>query len=159
MKYSQIKFNIEQPAYDRIRKALNNFGNYEIGGILLGYKKGRNHFAISDVTVANDINRFHIMSFIREPMKSLKILLKSFKKKRHNYIGEWHSHPRFRIYPSTGDITTMQGILNDPSYGVEFVLLIITKLNEGNVDMAGFLFHKKLKQFLRANVIYKNLVL
>lgn len=157
MKSSKIVFDVEQSAYEHIIEALKNYGDYEIGGILIGYEKSRNHFAISDVTVANDINKFNVFSFIREPMKSLKILIRSFKKKKHSYIGEWHSHPKFSLYPSPGDIATMKGILTDPGYGVDFVLLIITKLNERNVEMAGFLFHKKLKQYVRANVIYKNI--
>ena len=157
MKNSKIRFDIEHPAYDRIIKALKKYGDYEIGGILIGYKKRRNHFAISDATIANDIKKFNIMSFIREPMKSLKILIGTYKKKKYNYIGEWHSHPRFNLYPSPGDIATMRGILTDPGYSVDFVLLIITRLNEGKVEMAGFLFHKKFKQGVRANVIYKNI--
>lgn len=152
-----MKFDIARPVYKRIREALESYGDYEIGGILIGYKKGRNHFAISDVTVADDIRKFNIMSFIREPMKSMKILISLFKKKRYNYIGEWHSHPRFSLHPSPGDIATMKGILSDPGYGVDFVLLIITKLNNGNVKIAGFLFHKKLRQYVRADVDYKNI--
>lgn len=154
---SKIIFEIEQQAYNKISKALKAYGEYEIGGILIGYKKARNHFKISEVSVANDIQRFNIISFIREPFKSIKILIKLFKKKNYNYIGEWHSHPRFDLYPSAGDIKTMDGILDDPNYGVNFVLLIICKLNKSKVNIAGYLFHKTLKQFSRAKVTFNNL--
>lgn len=148
----QIKFELEQLAYEKIFKALKKYGDYEIGGMLVGYKKEKNHFAISDVTIANDISKFRITKFIREPSKSIKMLIESFKKKKHNYLGEWHSHPSFSLYPSSGDVVTMQGILADKGYGVNFVLLIIAKLNNEKADMAGFLFHKKLSHFIEADV-------
>lgn len=153
IKNTQIKFEIKQPAYEKISEALEKYGDYEIGGMLIGNQKGRNYFSILDTTIADDIGKFSIGSFIREPMKSLKIIIQSFKKKKYNYIGEWHSHPGFDLYPSKGDIATMQGILADPGYGVNFVLLIITKLKNGKVDMGGFLFHKSLSQFVQATII------
>lgn len=154
---TEIKFEIEHSAYKKIRKALEKYGSYEIGGVLIGYKKGRNHFSIADVTIADDIGRFHVYNFIREPVKSQRVIIRSFRKKRHYYIGEWHSHPRFRLYPSSGDIATMQGILTDRRYGVNFALLIITKLKNPKkhkkIEMAGFLFHKRLSNFLNATIV------
>ena len=85
-------------------------------------------------------------------MKSMKLLLQIFKRKSHNYIGEWHSHPQFRLYPSSYDVKTMKGILADPGYGVNFALLIITKLRNGRAEMEGFLFHKKLSNFVQASI-------
>jgi len=101
---------IEQRAYDEIHRALEEFGDYEIGGMLIGYKRGENHFAVSEATIADDAQDFRIASFIREPLKSMKLLLKTYKIRRHNYIGEWHSHPRFNLYPSAYDVKTMKGI-------------------------------------------------
>jgi len=147
-----VTVEIEQKAYNAIHQALEKFGDYEIGGILIGYKKAENHFAISEATVADDVGGFNLASFIRDPLKSMKILIKSFKIKRHNYIGEWHSHPIFSLYPSNYDIKTMKGILSDPDYGVGFALLIIVKLNNGYPDIAGFLFHKKILKFVQANI-------
>lgn len=150
-KVIQIKFEIEQLAYEKIYSALKKYGDCEIGGMLVGYKKEKNHFAISDITIADDIGKFNIANFIREPTKSIKMLIESFKKK-HHYLGEWHSHPRFRLYPSDGDVVTMQGILADKGYGVNFALLIITKLNNEKADIAGFLFHKKLSHYVKADI-------
>jgi len=147
-----VTVEIEQRAYDEIHHALEKFGDNEIGGILIGYKRGENHFAISEATVADDTGSFNLASFIREPFKSMKVLLKSFKMKRHNYIGEWHSHPRFSLYPSACDVKTMKGVLADPAYGVNFALLIITKLQNGKLNMAGFLFHKKMANFVKASI-------
>lgn len=153
MQKHEVNIEIEDQALSKIQDALQNFGDLEIGGILIGYKKGYNHFAISEATIADDIKRFNIASFIREPFKSVKILLNAFKKKQHNYIGEWHSHPKFSLYPSQADINTMRGILNDSNYNVTFALLIITKLKNGVPELAAFLFHKKINGFLQAQLI------
>jgi len=144
MNDNRAVFEIEPRAYRQIIQALQDYGDYEIGGLLIGYRKGRNSFAISEATVANDVGEFSITNFIREPFKSVKKILKAFKKMDHNYLGEWHSHPRFALYPSNEDISTMQGILSDPNYGVNFVLLIITKLENEKALMAGYLFHNRL---------------
>lgn len=152
MAIKTVMVEIEHKAYDGIHRALERFGDNEIGGILIGYKKAENHFAISEATIADDIGRFNLTSFIREPFKSMKAILKSFKARSHNYIGEWHSHPRFRLYPSPHDVKTMKGILADPGYGVSFVLLIITKLESGKPNMAGFLFHKRMSNFVQARI-------
>lgn len=149
----KVEFEIEKIAYDKIYETLKKFGSFEIGGMLIGYKKEENYFSISDVTVADDIGKFNVSRFIREPMKSMKILIRLFKKQKHSYIGEWHSHPHFALYPSHGDITTMKGILADSGYGVNFTLLVIVRLNHGKMDMAGFLFHKKLSNIIQANIV------
>ncbi len=149
---NKVTFEFEEDAYEQIYQALKRFGSYEIGGMLIGYKKGQNHFSISDVTVADDIGNFNIASFIREPLKSMKVLLRIFKRKNYNYIGEWHSHPKFRLFPSQADVETMEGILDDPGYGVNFALLVITKLQNGKVDMAGFLFHNEFSGFVEASI-------
>lgn len=147
-----VTFEIEQRAYSAIHRALEKFGDYEIGGILIGYKKAENHFAISEATVADDSYSFNIASFIREPFKSMQVLFQSFRLKKHNYIGEWHSHPKFSLYPSDYDVKTMKGILADPGYGVSFALLIISKIKNDNLLMEGFLFHNKIQSFARANI-------
>lgn len=152
MQKNKVNIEIEDQAFSQIHCALKEFGELEIGGILIGYKKGRNHFAISQATIADDIKRFKIASFIREPFKSVKILLNAFKQRQHNYIGEWHSHPNFSLCPSSTDVNTMKGIIHDPNYGVNFALLIITKLNNGAPNMAAFLFHKELPNFVQAQI-------
>lgn len=147
-----VTVEIEQRAYNAIHQALERFGDIEIGGILIGYKKAENHFAISEATIADDAGSFSLAAFVREPFKSIRALLKSFKARSHNYIGEWHSHPRFSLYPSPHDVKTMRGILADPGYGVSFALLIITKLENGKPNMAGFLFHKRMTNFVQATI-------
>ena len=150
---SQVKFEIEDEAYSSIKNALQKYGKLEIGGILIGYQKGKNHFSIARATVADDIGKFNVASFIREPFKSMTMLLKLFKKRKYNYLGEWHSHPSFSLNPSSNDIRTMKGIILDDAYGVSFALLIIVKMLGSNIEMAGYLFHIHLGNFVEANVV------
>jgi integrative and conjugative element protein (TIGR02256 family) len=150
----KVEFEIEKVAYNQMLRTLEEYGDNEIGGMIIGYRKGRNQFVISDFTTADDSKTFDIASFIREPVKSLKKLKEAFKKKNHNYLGEWHSHPRFRLYPSRGDVNTMKRIISDPDYGVDFSLLIISKERNGKLEMAGFLFHRRIENFLEASIKY-----
>jgi integrative and conjugative element protein (TIGR02256 family) len=150
----QVEFEIEKSAYNQMLKTLEQYGDYEVGGMIIGYRKRKNQFIISDFTTADDTKIFNLASFIREPTKSLKRLNEAFKKKKHNYLGEWHSHPRFRLYPSRGDFKTLKRIILDPDYGVDFSLLIISKLNNGKLLMAGFLFHRMIGSFVEASIKY-----
>lgn len=150
----KVEFEIEKSAHAQMLNTLERFGEYEVGGMIIGYQKGRNYFRISDFTTADDTKIFNAASFIREPTKSLKKLTIAFKRKNHSYLGEWHSHPRFSLYPSRGDFKTMKRILSDPDYSVDFSLLIISRLKNGNLEMAGFLFHRRIEDFIQASITY-----
>ncbi len=47
----------------------------------------------------------------------------------------------------------MKGIIDDEDYGVSFALLIITKLINDKPELAGFLFHKKILDFVYAKIL------
>jgi hypothetical protein len=68
-------------------------------------------------------------------------LKKFFQKTNHdyrrfNYMGEWHSHPRFRPEPSGQDIRSMLEILHDPKVGATFLVMMIVRLS-GQMDLEG----------------------
>jgi integrative and conjugative element protein (TIGR02256 family) len=151
---SKVEFEIEKTAYNQMFETLKEYGDYEVGGMIIGYRKGKNQFVISDFTIADETKTFGLASFVREPAKSLRKLNEAFKRKKHNYLGEWHSHPRFRLYPSRGDFSTMKRIISDPDYGVDFSLLIISKLKNGKLEIAGFLFHRRIESFIEASINY-----
>jgi len=152
MNNNKVVFEIEPSVQEEMKYALEYYEKNEIGGILIGYQIKKNHFKISKATIADDTTEFNISSFVREPFKSMKILLKLFQQRNHNYIGEWHSHPMFSLEPSSYDVATMKGILFDDRYNVKFALLIITKLHEDNILFSGYLFHKKIEKFLKADL-------
>jgi hypothetical protein len=60
--------------------------------------------------------------------------------KRFNYIGEWHSHPSFEVKPSPQDVETMVKLVTDPAFKGSFAILMIVRLDDGDVFMGAWLF-------------------
>jgi [CysO sulfur-carrier protein]-S-L-cysteine hydrolase len=60
--------------------------------------------------------------------------------RRFNYLGEWHSHPSFQASPSATDIATVTEIATDESVGANFVVLVIVRLQSGEVEGSATLF-------------------
>ncbi len=46
---------------------------------------------------------------------------------RFNYLGEWHSHPRFPVTPSAQDVESMVDLVNGER-GIDFAVLLIVRL-------------------------------
>jgi len=144
----KITFNLTQPVKAKLTAALYKYGDFEIGGILIGRKTGVDNFEIVDASISDEGKRFSFMSFIRGTKKSQRLLKQHFQKGTGYYIGEWHSHPRFSLNPSLADIRTMMGILHDPSYGVSFVILLIVHIAQGELKYKGLFFHRDLKEIV-----------
>ncbi|ARK26427.1 hypothetical protein SporoP37_16495 (plasmid) [Sporosarcina sp. P37] len=113
-------------------------GTKEIGGVLLGEHVSEGVFRISDFTIQRSGGT--VVSFIRHIHQSLKNRLSDFfNNTKHNYtkfnyLGEWHSHPSFELTPSIRDRKSMRQIVNDPTVGANFVMLLLVKSNEGEVE-------------------------
>jgi len=131
-----------------MEKALKKYGDFEIGGILIGRKIEESSFEIIDISISDEDRKFFFSSFFRGIKKSEKLLRYHFKRKSGYYIGEWHSHPKFSLSPSYQDINTMIGILNDKNYGVSFTILLITKINCNLLEYKGYFFHKELEKIV-----------
>jgi [CysO sulfur-carrier protein]-S-L-cysteine hydrolase len=84
--------------------------------------------------------------FIRDPASHQTQLNEFFAQTgadyiRFNYLGEWHSHPRFEAVPSPTDVRTMQSLVSDPAVGVHFLVLLVAKLSSGNrLEASGMAF-------------------
>ncbi|OAS21390.1 Mov34/MPN/PAD-1 family protein [Paenibacillus oryzisoli] len=118
---------------------LKSAGTREIGGILMGEHVSESVFRICDFTVQQQGGTW--ISFVRKMEESLKQSLRTFFKStdfqytRFNYLGEWHSHPSFSLIPSSLDQESMWEIVQDPSVGANFSILLIVKLAAG--ELAG----------------------
>jgi [CysO sulfur-carrier protein]-S-L-cysteine hydrolase len=118
----------------RLQSELKRAGNREIGGLLMGEHVRDGVFRIADVTIQRSGGDH--ACFIRQPEDHQKALKKFFARTgndftKFNYLGEWHSHPSFVPLPSTTDMSTMQSMVSDPSIGVNFLVLLITRRNAG----------------------------
>ena len=116
---------------------LHKAGAREIGGILMGQHLFDGVFQVEEVTVQRTSGSFS--RFVRLVQYILTPLNRFFARTdhdyvRHNYIGEWHSHPSFALRPSRRDAETMQALVEDPEVGANFAVLLIVKLQGENSD-------------------------
>jgi len=145
----QITVSLDEKSKEKIVEALRKYSPDEIGGILIGNKVNEDSIIVNDASISNEIDILNFASFIRETVNAQRLLNKHYDDLTGFYIGEWHSHPNFSLYPSDRDISTMKGIVQDKNYNVFFAILIIVKLNsENELELKGFLFHKEIKEFI-----------
>jgi integrative and conjugative element protein (TIGR02256 family) len=116
----------------RLQRELHRARGQEIGGLLMGEHLRDELFRLVEISVQRSGGSQGC--FIRNPSNHQAQLRKFFARTgedytRFNYLGEWHSHPSFEPIPSTTDIQTMQSIVDDPTVGVNFLVLLIAKLS------------------------------
>ena len=105
-------------------------GKREIGGMLMGEEVGDQRFKIVEFSV--DTESGSHSQFARNADHH-DIALQAFFERtgsdygRFNYLGEWHSHPCFDVYPSVRDLRSMQDLV-ERSRGVQFAVLLVTRL-------------------------------
>ncbi|WP_416355810.1 Mov34/MPN/PAD-1 family protein [Aureimonas phyllosphaerae] len=114
----------------RFRRHLVEAGADEIGGILMGEQLSLGKFRIVDFSV--DAGRRERDRFLRDMDHHAHTLRRFFERtggdyERFNYLGEWHSHPRFSVAPSSTDLCSMQAMV-DGDEGIAFAALLILKL-------------------------------
>src|SRR5688500_10844638 len=116
---------------ETVETALLKAGEREVGGVLMAEHVGVNEFAIKELTIHR---RGTFFNFVRRIEEAVGRMLSFFESAKHeytrfNYIGEWHSHPRFAPVPSEPDDASMIAIVQDPDLGANFVVLLIVKLD------------------------------
>lgn len=119
--------NVEVDLWKTLRVA----GKYEVGGMLFAEQIDVSHFSIIDFSV--DLHSGTETSFKRNPQVHQASLNSFFNRtnrdfKRFNYLGEWHSHPSFAIWPSAKDLSTMMEMVSNDCNSIPFVLLLIARL-------------------------------
>jgi integrative and conjugative element protein (TIGR02256 family) len=126
-----MRVEISEPVKDKLRRALRAAGSREIGGVLMGEQIAPGHFRVVDLSIDSQTGgRAH---FVRSSEAHADALSAFFRETGHqydrfNYLGEWHSHPRFSVTPSTQDITSMIDLV-EGERGIEFAVLLIVRLH------------------------------
>lgn len=127
-----------------LRGAMKEAGTQEIGGILMGEHVGEAEFVVREVTVQKEGGSFAF--FVRAIRLILGPLERFFRRtghdyRRFNYLGEWHSHPSFECEPSSQDTQTMRELVEDPEVGANFAVLLIVRIDGGQLvgSVTGFL--------------------
>ena len=126
-----MRIEIADDVRRKLRSALRGAGRREIGGVLMGEQLEPGHFRIIDLSIDTETGgRAH---FVRSPEAHAVALDAFFERTgkeyhRFNYLGEWHSHPRFPVTPSSQDISSMAELVHSER-GIDFAVLLIVKLH------------------------------
>ncbi|EAQ04637.1 hypothetical protein OB2597_05125 [Pseudooceanicola batsensis HTCC2597] len=123
--------------------ALNEGGHREIGGQLFGEQLAPSQFLVTNLTV--QARRGSYTRFIVDLFQAARDAMRFFDSTqhdytRHNYIGEWHSHPSFKVRPSGTDLTTMRELVRDPGFKGTFAVLMIVRLDADCIAAAAWNF-------------------
>lgn len=139
----RLKLQAEHVA--ELRTALRRAGNQESGGQLFGEQLAPSSFLVTRLTIQR--RRGTIASFFVDLFQATRDAARFFEAtdhqyRRYNYIGEWHSHPRFAVEPSAVDVATMEKLVSDPDFRGHFAILMITRLSGAKVDFGAWLFER-----------------
>lgn len=127
---------------DEVTQACRRSGIHEVGGILFGEHIDTEHFRVVELTVDQ---QGLVASFKRSIQHVLGSCKRFFRKTNHdysrfNYLGEWHSHPSYELFPSSRDDQSMFDIVCDQSVGANFVVLVIVRLHKESLDLRGWVY-------------------
>ena len=130
-----MKLRIPSELIERWRADLSRAGAREIGGVLFGEQLAEGDFRIVKARRQRFRGGGTPASFHRYGSGARKQILALHKKfgsdpKRFNYLGEWHSHPNAPVWPSLRDEVTMYELLTDQGKSVNFLVLMILKLDD-----------------------------
>ena len=130
-----MKITLETDQHNKLVAALKHAGAREIGGQLYGEQLAPSDFLVTDVTIQR--RRGSVTQFLVDLVQAARDAVRFFDRSRHrysrfNYIGEWHSHPRFAVRPSGTDIETMRALVRDPEFQGSFAVLMIPDTPSGH---------------------------
>lgn len=138
-----MRVRIASDQSEKLRAALARAGDREIGGQLFGEQLAPSDFRVTEVAVqsrAGTFSRFvvDLLQAARDAARFLDRTRRMYT--RFNYIGEWHSHPSFDVQPSATDVGTMRELVGDPDFRGGFAVLMIVRLDAGDLTSGGWLF-------------------
>jgi [CysO sulfur-carrier protein]-S-L-cysteine hydrolase len=138
-----MKLLLPLTVINRLKRELRG-RSYEIGGVLVGEHIAPDTFRIADISFQRRGGT--TAHFVRDPEHHRDFLAEFFARtgddyQRFNYIGEWHSHPAVEPLPSGPDVLTMFDLVEDTDVGVNFAVLIITRLRRwSRLELSATLF-------------------
>lgn len=126
-----MKVEIHKDVKATLRRALRAAGRREIGGVMMGEQVEPGHFRLVDLSI--DAQTGGAAHFVRSPEAHAEALEAFFNRTgyqydRFNYLGEWHSHPRFPVTPSVEDAAAMMELVHSER-GIDFAALLIVRLD------------------------------
>ena len=140
-----MKLRIPHKVAHLWKAALMRASNREIGGVLFGEHVGNADFRIVEATLqergGSDRKFRRKGGKARRDLKKISLRYDQDPKK-FNYLGEWHSHPNTPVFPSLSDELTMKKLVADPKTIVNFLVLLINRLNvRGELEIYACAYH------------------
>ena len=126
-----MRVEIARDVKAKLRRALISAGRREIGGVLIAEQVEPGFFRIVDLSMDDQTGgQAH---FVRSPEAHAGALSEFFNRTGHeydrfNYLGEWHSHPRFPVTPSAQDTLSMNELV-EGERDIGFAVLLIVRLH------------------------------
>lgn len=129
----------------KLRRELRRAGDREIGGVLAGEDLGGGRFLVADLSVQRSGGG--VAHFVRDPGSHRRFMRRFLARTgndytRFNYLGEWHSHPRFPTLPSGTDLRQMQGLIEERGQPANFLVLLVVKLAGGEIEATAHAFRR-----------------
>lgn len=144
----RLRLPVDQTA--RLVAALEKAGKREIGGQLFGEQLAPSDFDVTELTI--QARRGSFARFMVDLLQAARDAMHFFDRTKHhytryNYIGEWHSHPSFAVYPSGTDLATMRALVGDARFAGSFAVLMIVRLDGGTLSAASWVFDPQGNEF------------
>jgi hypothetical protein len=138
-----IRLRIAPDQIEKLSLALERAGAREIGGQLFGEQLAPSHFRVTELTVQKRAGSF--ARFFVDLAQAFNDAMRFFERtrhdySRHNYVGEWHSHPSFAVLPSATDAATMRALVGDAEFRGAFAVLMIVRRDGDRIARGAWLF-------------------
>ena len=138
-----MRLRLKPDQVAKLVAALEGAGNREIGGQLFGEQLAPSVFLVTELAIQKRIGS--VARFFVDLVQAARDAARFFRRTghryaRHNYIGEWHSHPSFPVQPSGPDIATMRELVRDPEFSGTFAILMIVRLDGNTLAAAAWVF-------------------
>lgn len=97
----------------------------ETGGILIGHADAAGSISVTHASGPGP-QAIHLPTyFLRDTGYCAEVLRRCYEASGADYVGEWHSHVGRLNRPSSGDLHTLRGIMNDPDYEFDSFAMVI----------------------------------
>ena len=152
-----MKIQIPKKIVEKWASDLKQAGRREIGGVLFGEQIREGEFRLLDATKQSSWGSTSA-TFTRHGVGARKEVLALHERyggnpERFNYLGEWHSHPNAPVRPSLQDEFTMRKLLVDQGKAVNFLVLLIVKLDRQTQLHIGAMTYLSSGQKLQSEVV------
>ena len=141
-----MKVHLPSNQTEKLARALARAGTSEIGGQLFGEQLAPSTFRVTDLTIQRRPGTF--ARFVVDLVDAGRAAVAFFQRtehdySRHNYIGEWHSHPSFAVQPSATDVGTMRQLVGSEDFNGSFAVLMIVRLDGPALSTGAWVFDRE----------------